>query len=109
MRITLIPHGNTLAAPIAGWELCAPKSLTGRMMRGEVARAVSAFVMVQAALNWLVDNYPGLADCFSSVDRVAAVLHALDEIEGLSPSAASSRQKIPRELQNPDGATSPPS
>lgn len=61
MRITLIPHGNTLAAQIAGWELCAPKSLTGRMMRGEVAQAVSAFVMVQAALNWLVDNYPGLA------------------------------------------------
>ena len=47
------------------------------------AQAVLAFVMVQAALNWLVDNYPGLADRSSSVDCVAAVLHAFDEIEAL--------------------------
>jgi putative ATP-binding cassette transporter len=94
MRTTLISHGNTLAAPIVGWVLCAPKYLTGTMTLGEVAQAVSAFVMVQAALNWLVDNYPGLADCFSSVDRVAAVLHALDEIEGLPPPAPPLREKI---------------
>ncbi len=81
MRTTMISHGNTLAAPIVGWVLCAPKYLTGSMTLGEVAQAVSAFVMVQAALNWLVDNYPGLADCLSSVDRVAAVLHAMDERE----------------------------
>lgn len=93
MRTTLISHGNTLAAPIVGWVLCAPKYLTGTMTLGEVAQAVSAFVMVQAALNWLVDNYPGLADCFSSVDRVAAVLHALDEIEGLLPPAAPLRDE----------------
>jgi putative ATP-binding cassette transporter len=93
MRITLVSHGNTLAAPIVGWALCAPKYLTGTMTLGEVAQAVSAFVMVQAALNWLVDNYPGLADCFSSVDRVAAVLHALDEIEGPPLPAPPSRDE----------------
>jgi ABC-type uncharacterized transport system fused permease/ATPase subunit len=37
--------------------------------------------MVQAALNWLVDNYPGLAECLSSVNRVAALLFALDEFD----------------------------
>jgi putative ATP-binding cassette transporter len=81
MRTTLISHGNTLIAPIIGWVLCAPKYLVGSMTLGEVAQAVSAFVMVQAALNWLVDNYPGLADCLSSVNRVAALLRAVDEIE----------------------------
>jgi putative ATP-binding cassette transporter len=81
MRTTMISHGNALAAPIVGWVLCAPKYLVGSMTLGEVAQAVSAFVMVQAALNWLVDNYPGLADCRSSVDRVAAVLHAMDGLE----------------------------
>ena len=45
------------------------------------AQAVAAFVMVQGALNWLVDNYGGLAECLSSVNRVAALLLALDEIE----------------------------
>ena len=32
------------------------------MSLGEAAQAVAAFEMVQTALNWLVDNYPGLAE-----------------------------------------------
>ena len=32
------------------------------MTLGEVMQAVSAFVIVQSAFNWLVDNYPRLAD-----------------------------------------------
>lgn len=79
MRTTLVSHGNFLAAPIIGWVLCAPKYLVGTMSLGEVAQAVSAFVIVQSALNWLVDNYPGMAECLSSVDRVGALLVALDE------------------------------
>jgi putative ATP-binding cassette transporter len=51
------------------------------MSLGEVAQAVAAFVMVQTALNWLVDNYPGLAECLSSVNRVGSLLVALDEID----------------------------
>jgi putative ATP-binding cassette transporter len=81
MRTTLVSHGNTLAAPVIAWVLCAPKYLVGTMSLGEVAQAVAAFVMVQAALNWLVDNYPGLAECLSSVNRVAALLLALDEFD----------------------------
>ena len=52
---------------------------------GEVAQAVAAFVMVQTALNWLVDNYPGLAECLSSVNRVGSLLIALDERDRDSP------------------------
>ncbi len=81
MRTTLVSHGNMLAAPIIGWVLCAPKYLAGAMSLGEVAQAVAAFVMVQTALNWLVDNYPGLAECMSSVNRVASLLVALDELD----------------------------
>lgn len=80
MRTTLVSHGNLLAAPMIGWVLCAPKYLSGSMSLGQAAQAVSAFVMVQAALNWLVDNYPMLADCRSSVDRVVAVLQAVDAL-----------------------------
>jgi putative ATP-binding cassette transporter len=79
MRTTLVSHGNTLAAPVIAWVLCAPKYLVGTMSLGEVAQAVAAFVMVQTALNWLVDNYPGLSECVSSVNRVAVLLAALDE------------------------------
>jgi putative ATP-binding cassette transporter len=81
MRTTLVSHGNILAAPVIGWVLCAPKYLVGTMSLGEAAQAVAAFVMVQTALNWLVDNYPGLAECLSSVNRVATLLEALDDLD----------------------------
>jgi putative ATP-binding cassette transporter len=81
MRITVVAHGNSLAAPIVGWFLCAPKYLAGTMSLGEAAQVVAAFVTVQASLNWLVDNYGALAECLSSVNRVASLLRALEEIE----------------------------
>lgn len=81
MRTTLVSQGNVLLAPVIGWVLCAPKYLVGTMSLGEVAQVTAAFITVQAALNWLVDNYPGLADCLSSVNRVASLLLALDQLE----------------------------
>lgn len=80
MRITLVSHGNILAAPVIGWVLCAPKYLDGTMSLGEAAQVVAASVMVQTALNWLADNYPGMAECLSSVNRVGSLLMALDEV-----------------------------
>jgi len=88
MRTTIVSTGNTLAAPIIGWVLCAPKYLAGSMSLGEVAQAVAAFVIVQTALNWLVDNYPGLSECLSSVNRVAALLQSLDEMDAKKAPAA---------------------
>ena len=95
MRTTLVSHGNILAAPVIGWVLCAPKYLVGTMSLGEAAQAVAAFVMVQAALNWLVDNYPGLAECLSSVNRVGSLLVALDELDEDSERKADDRSQIP--------------
>src|SRR5213083_3003467 len=37
--------------------------------------------IVQAAFNWLVDNYPGLADWTASARRVALLQMSLDELE----------------------------
>jgi len=76
MRTTLVSHGNILAAPVIGWILCAPKYLVGTMSLGQAAQAVAAFVMVQTAFNWLVDNYPNLAECLSSVNRVTSLVMA---------------------------------
>ena len=79
MRTTLVTQG-LLLAPVIGWVLCAPKYMVGTMSLGEVAQVTAAFTTVQAALNWLVDNYSGLADCLSSVNRVASLLLALDQL-----------------------------
>jgi uncharacterized protein YjbJ (UPF0337 family) len=45
------------------------------------AHRSAAFVVVLAPLNWLVDNYSGLADCLSSGNLVASLLLALDDLE----------------------------
>jgi putative ATP-binding cassette transporter len=49
---------------------------------GQVMQAASAFTIVQAAFNWLVDNYPRLADWAASARRVAALIVSLDALEG---------------------------
>jgi vitamin B12/bleomycin/antimicrobial peptide transport system ATP-binding/permease protein len=85
MRTTMVSQGNLLLAPVIAWVLCAPKYLVGAMTLGEVAQVTAAFVIVQAALNWLVDNYAGLADCLSSINRVASLLLALDQLDGTDP------------------------
>jgi putative ATP-binding cassette transporter len=51
------------------------------MTLGEVMQASSAFVIVQVAFNWLVDNYPRLADWTASARRVGSLLVSLARLE----------------------------
>jgi len=81
VRTTLISHSNFLLAPVVAWLLCVPKYLSGAMTLGELTQSAAAFVTVQSAFNWLVDNYQRLADWRSSVHRVGSLLIALDELE----------------------------
>jgi ABC-type uncharacterized transport system fused permease/ATPase subunit len=90
----VISHGNSLLSPFVGLILCAPKYLADTMTLGEVTQAAAAFVTVQAAFNWLVDNYPRLADWRSSVHRVASLLFTLDAVDGLEQAAHSGRNRV---------------
>ena len=81
MRTTLVSHGNTLLAPLVGLILCVPHYIHGTMLLGEVTQAAAAFVAVQGAFNWLVDNYPRLAEWVSSANRVGTLLGAFDRLE----------------------------
>ena len=85
VRTTLVSHGNFLLAPVAAWLLCVPKYLSGDMTLGELTQSAAAFVTVQGAFNWVVDNYQRLADWRSSAHRVATLLMALDEIQANEP------------------------
>src|SRR4030095_2617577 len=81
MRTTLVSQTTTYIAPVLPIILCAPKFLDGSMTLGEVMQAASAFTIVQSAFNWLVDNYPRLADWISSARRVASLQVALDALK----------------------------
>jgi vitamin B12/bleomycin/antimicrobial peptide transport system ATP-binding/permease protein len=81
MRTTIISQTSGYIAPVLPIILCAPKFLDGSMTLGEIMQAASAFTIVQAAFNWLVDNYPRLADWIASTRRVASLQVALDALK----------------------------
>lgn len=83
VRITVVSHGNFVLAPIVGLLLCVPKYVAGTMTLGEVTQAAAAFLMVQQAFNWIVDNYGRIAAWRSSVNRVAKLLLALDALDAI--------------------------
>jgi vitamin B12/bleomycin/antimicrobial peptide transport system ATP-binding/permease protein len=89
MRTTLVSSGNYLLAPIIGLILCTPNYVQGLMTLGEVTQAAAAFVAVQGAFNWLVDNYPRAAEWLSSAHRVGTLLGSLDTL--VSSEAADSQ------------------
>jgi ABC-type uncharacterized transport system fused permease/ATPase subunit len=95
VRTTLVSHGNFLFAPVVAWIMCAPKYLSGAMSLGELTQSAAAFVVVQGAFNWLVDNYQRLADWRSSAQRVATLLLALDEIEAKEHAEGAAAAKTP--------------
>jgi vitamin B12/bleomycin/antimicrobial peptide transport system ATP-binding/permease protein len=81
MRTTIVSQTSSYIAPVLPIILCAPKFLDGTMSLGEVMQAASAFTIVQAAFNWLVDNYPRLADWTASAVRVSSLMVSLDNLE----------------------------
>jgi len=85
MGTTLVSQTDLLFAPVCAWALCAPKYMAGTMALGELTQASAAFVTVQVAFNWLVDNYQRLSDWRSAVSRVGALLLAIDEIARSEP------------------------
>lgn len=85
---TVVTEGNSLIAPVVGWVLCLPKYLAGTMSLGELTQAAAAFVIVQGAFNWLVNNYQRVADWASSANRVGELLTALDDLAQGEPEYA---------------------
>ena len=81
MRTTGVSHGNFIIASVIPVILCAPKYLAGTMSLGEVMQASAAFIQVQYAFNWIVDNYPKLAEWTASARRVASLMVSLDHLD----------------------------
>ena len=81
MKTTAVSQTSSFIAPILPIILCAPKYLDGTMSLGQIMQAASAFTIVQGAFNWIVDNYPRLADWTASAVRVGSLVTSLDTLE----------------------------
>lgn len=88
MRTTIVSQTSGFIAPVLPIILCAPKFLDNSMTLGQVMQAASAFTIVQGAFNWLVDNYPKMADWTASARRSASLMAALDALEEAEDSEA---------------------
>lgn len=83
MRSAAIANINVVIAPALPIFLCMPKFLEGSMTLGSVTQAAAAFVQVQVAFNWLVDNFPRLSQWAASARRVGSLETSLDHLEEL--------------------------
>ncbi len=101
MKTTAVSQTSTYIAPVLPIILCAPKFLDGSMSLGEVMQAASAFTIVQGAFNWLVDNYPKMADWTASARRVASLMVALDALQEAETADEGGRITINREGEGP--------
>jgi vitamin B12/bleomycin/antimicrobial peptide transport system ATP-binding/permease protein len=100
MKTTIVSQTSGYVAPILPVLLCAPKYLDGSMSLGQIMQAASAFTIVQAAFNWLVDNYPRLADWTASARRVSTLMLSLDALE-----RAEDGEGMTRIVRSHDGET----
>jgi vitamin B12/bleomycin/antimicrobial peptide transport system ATP-binding/permease protein len=101
MKTTVVSQTSSFIAPVLPILLCAPKFLEGTMSLGEVMQAASAFTIVQASFNWLVDNYPKMADWTASARRVASLVVALDALEEAEQGDQVGRIALSREGTGP--------
>jgi vitamin B12/bleomycin/antimicrobial peptide transport system ATP-binding/permease protein len=101
MKTTSVSQTSGFIAPVLPIILCAPKFLDGSMSLGQVMQAASAFTIVQGAFNWLVDNYPKLADWTASARRAASLMASLDALEEAADGDDVTRISIDREAEGP--------
>jgi vitamin B12/bleomycin/antimicrobial peptide transport system ATP-binding/permease protein len=82
IRTTIVGNTTNGLAPIIPLLLCAPKYVAGTMTLGQMMQAASAFITVQHSFNWLVENYPRVADWTAAARRLASLLVSLDGLNG---------------------------
>jgi putative ATP-binding cassette transporter len=79
--LTWLTGGNGVMAPVLPLLLAAPNYFSGQITLGALTQSAAAFVQVQVALNWLVDNYSAIAEWMASVRRVTALWSAFEILD----------------------------
>jgi vitamin B12/bleomycin/antimicrobial peptide transport system ATP-binding/permease protein len=78
-RLTFLTVGYAQVALVFPLAVTAPAYFAGRIPLGGIFQASNAFVQVQGALSWMVDNYAVLTDWLATVNRLASFRRAMAE------------------------------
>lgn len=81
-HLAWVTNSNGVFVSVFPLFLCAPKYLAGEYTLGDVMMIVPAFVQVQIAISWLVDNFRFVAQAYASANRVVALADAVDATLG---------------------------
>ncbi len=84
-RLTWITNGSGALVPVVPLLLAAPKYLSGDMSLGGVVQVAAAFVMVQNAFNWVLDNFMRIAEWLAAARRVNELADALERVDHEPP------------------------
>ena len=88
-HLTWITNASGPMIPIVPLLFVAPKYISGELTLGQVTQLAAAFIQVQIAISWVVDNYNRVAEWYASARRVMDIVDACDaidpQIEATSP------------------------
>ncbi|NOU04859.1 MAG: ABC transporter ATP-binding protein/permease [Hyphomicrobiaceae bacterium] len=87
-HVTWITNASGPMIPIVPLLFAAPKYLSGELSLGQVTQLAAAFVQVQIAISWVVDNYNRIAEWYASARRVMDIVMASEAIEAQMPAKA---------------------
>ena len=80
-HLTWITNASGPMIPIVPLLFAAPKYISGELSLGQVTQLAAAFVQVQIAISWVVDNYNRVAEWYASARRVMDIVDACDAID----------------------------
>ena len=84
-HLTWITNASGPMIPVIPLLFAAPKYLAGELTLGQVTQLAAAFVQVQIAISWVVDNYNRVAEWYASARRVMDIVTACDAIDAEIP------------------------
>ena len=73
--------GPLLQNQIVPLLFAAPKYLSGELTLGQVTQLAGAFVIVQGAISWIVDNFSRFSEWYASAKRIMDIIEACDELD----------------------------
>jgi putative ATP-binding cassette transporter len=80
-HLTWITNSSGPMIPVVPLLFAAPKYLSGELSLGQVTQLAAAFIQVQIAISWVVDNYNRVAEWYASARRVMDIVTACDGID----------------------------
>lgn len=95
-HITWITNASGPMIPIIPLLFAAPKYLAGDLTLGQVTQLAAAFIQVQIAISWVVDNYNRIAEWYASARRVMDIVDASAAVDADPVKGVASTLSLPR-------------